>query len=139
MCNFYPNKNVRQQTLPPAPQCLWAKSINESFLNKITPVSLISIETNYVYYTILQNKTMWWHEGAPSPHQTFLCVKTNQGKLCIILKRMYGRFQTSLNNCELQNFAILQVGLRNRVWVKLVKISKFFFDKILYNKDQSHN
>ena len=26
-----------------------------------------------------------------------------------------------------QNFAILRVGLKNRVWVKLVKISKFFF------------
>ena len=46
---------------------------------------------------------MWWCKAAP--HQTFFSVKTNQGKLRIILKRIYGRFRISLNNCELQNFA----------------------------------
>ena len=40
---------------------------------------------------------------------------------------VFANFRISLNNCELQNFVILQVGLRNRVRVKLVKISKFFF------------
>ena len=39
------------------------------------------------------------------PNQTFFNVKTNQGKLCIILKRVFGRFRISVNNCELQNFA----------------------------------
>ena len=46
---------------------------------------------------------MWWCKVAP--HQTFFSVKTNEGKLRIILKRIYGRFRISLNNCELQNFA----------------------------------
>ena len=47
---------------------------------------------------------MRWRESAP--HQTFLSVKTNQHKLCNILKGIYGRFRISLNNWELQNFAI---------------------------------
>ena len=46
---------------------------------------------------------MWGRKAAP--YQTFLRVKTNQGKLYIILKRIYGRFRISLINCELQNFA----------------------------------
>ena len=54
---------------------------------------------------ILQNKKGCG--GARQPLQTFLRVKTNQGKLCIILMGIYGRFRISLNNCELQNFAIL--------------------------------
>ena len=67
--------------------------------------------------------------------------KTNQGKLCIILKELYGRFRISLNNCEFNQLetwyicefilrflrVILRVGLKNRVRVKLVKISRFFF------------
>ena len=32
--------------------------------------------------------------------------KTNQGKLCIILKGIYGRFQISLNNCEFTKFRV---------------------------------
>ena len=40
----------------------------------------------------------------PPPHQTILNGKTNQGKLCIILKGIYGRFRISLNNCEFTKF-----------------------------------
>ena len=30
--------------------------------------------------------------------------RNNQGKLCIILKGIYGRFRISLNNCEFTKF-----------------------------------
>ena len=42
---------------------------------------------------------------------------------------------TSLENCKITKFcdygSDLRVGLKNRVWVKLVKISKFSFYKML--------
>ena len=40
----------------------------------------------------------------PPPNQTFMNGKTNQGKLCIILKGIYGRFRISLYNCEFTKF-----------------------------------
>ena len=40
----------------------------------------------------------------PTPHQTFLNGKTNQGNLCIILKGVYERFRIGLNNCEVTKF-----------------------------------
>ena len=104
MCNFHISKNVKQQN--PTPKRVWTKLMNESSLNNITQIFLIGIANQLcILHTILQNKMMWWRKAAP--HQTFLSKKTNQGKLCIILKRIYGRFRISLNNCELQNFASL--------------------------------
>ena len=35
-------------------------------------------------------------DAVAPPSQTFLNRKTNQGKLCIILKEIYGRFRISL-------------------------------------------
>ena len=90
---------------------------------------------------------MWWRGAPTPPHQPFLNGKTSQGKLCIILKGIYGRFRIRLNNCEFTKFcdfasdftSHVQVKLakfcdfasefatRNRVRVKLAKISKFFF------------
>ena len=61
----------------------------------------------WLSYTILQNERMWWREAPPPPpppHQTLLNWKTNQDKLCIILKRIYMRFRISLNNCEFTKF-----------------------------------
>ena len=68
-------------------------------------------------------------------HQTFLNGKTDESKLCITLKGIYGRFRISLNNCEFTKFR--DFGSDFASWsqksrsVKLVKISKFCFDKIL--------
>ena len=42
---------------------------------------------------------MWW-SGEPPPPPNIFERKTKQGKLCIILKGTYGRFQISLNNCK---------------------------------------
>ena len=45
---------------------------------------------------------MWWRGGPPAPN--IFERKKNSGKLCIILKGIYGRFRISLNNCEFTKF-----------------------------------
>ena len=70
---------------------------------------------------------MWWRKAAP--HQTFFSVKTNQGKLCIILKRIFGRFRISVNKCELQNFASWSQKLNLGEISEKFKV--FLFNKIL--------
>ena len=72
-------------------------------------------------YTILQNKRI-----------PFLNGKTNQSKLYVSFKREFiGDSELALIITKLHNFAILRVILRvgqqNRIRVKWVKISKFFF------------
>ena len=71
--------------------------------------------------------------GGPPPHQTFANGHTNQGKLCIILKGIYGRFRINLNNCEFtkfRNFASDFVSWSQKSHSGEIGRS-FSFDKIL--------
>ena len=72
----------------------------------------------------------------PPPHQTFLKGKTKQGKLCIILKGIYGSFRISLNNCELKKFRDFASWSQKSNWSKF---QSFSFDIIIWNLDQLDN
>ena len=79
---------------------------------------------------------MWWC-GAPlsptKPPPNIKRQKTNQGKLCITLKEIFGRFRISLNNCEFTKFhdfaSWSQKSSSDEIGQNFNKIK--YFDKIL--------
>ena len=89
-------------------------------------------------YTILQNKRMWWCGAAPLTNH-FRTEKRTKAN-CISTERKFIRdSELARINAKPQNLAISQVGLKNRVRVKLVKISKIFIRYNVMKLDQSAN